>query len=79
METSFVPSFITIHTLIKLEIITKKSWVANAYDNNIYEPVRATAVCATVVWATCDNQYKVLLLVHYMLYFVVFAVFYYLR
>jgi len=23
METSFVPSFITIHTLIKLEIVTK--------------------------------------------------------
>ena len=78
MKTSFVPSFITIHTLIKLES-HKESWVANAYDNNICEPVRATAVCATVVWATCYNQYKVLLLVHYMLYFVVFAIFYYLR
>ena len=79
MKTSFVPSFITIHTLIKLEIVTKQSWVANAYDNNIYEPVRASAVCATVEWATWYKQYKVLLLVHYMLYFVVFAIFYYLR
>ena len=28
-------------------------------------PVTATTVSATVVWAMCYNQYKVLLLVHY--------------
>jgi len=44
VETSFVPSPGNSH---------KKSWVANAYDNNIYEPVRVTAMLWRSVIFTC--------------------------